>query len=413
MQNAIVRSDSGRELHSTWLFYLIVTLVVLGGYITTLNSGVQRESAGAVLLLTIAVFAYIVLVWLSPFVVVHKKCLALYFAVLDICALVTGVLTPGAWLAIMLYMGAVGMGISLFWHHKKIIVTMSVLGFVLSAFHLVYSWGWRALWQHVPTFLLIYAFVVIYVVLFSQQTHTLQRVQSLLDELEIAHQQLQDYADRVEALTISQERQRMAQELHDTLIQGLAGLIMQLEAVDSHLDEEKSERAQQTAQEAMRLARATMVEARCAIQALRTVSIDQQNLKGVLTHTIQDFVIFSGLDVTFKQDGILPDLHPDVVQDLVRILQESLRNVKRHAQVQQVAVHYLVQDNVLHLSVHDNGVGFSEAEAASAPHAFGIQGMKERAQRIGGKLQITSAPGGGTTVLFEMEIGDDSRPNCR
>ncbi|TFF91422.1 sensor histidine kinase, partial [Candidatus Thorarchaeota archaeon] len=386
MRNTVVQRSSGRENRGTWLFYLIVTLIVLGGYVTTLNFGIPRGTTGTIALLTIVIIAYILLVWLSPLVVAHYKWLPIYFVILGVCALVTSLLTPRSWLAIMLYMGVVGLGSSLFWRNKKLVVSVSALGFVLSLFHLVYSWGWEAFWQNVLTFILVYAFVIIYVNLFIQQTHTLQRVQSLLGELEIAHQKLQDYADRVEALTISQERQRMAQELHDTLIQGLAGLILQLEAIDSHLEEEAQGKAQQTAQEAMRLARVTMVEARHAIQALRTAEGEQTNLLDALNQAIHTFTTFSGLTVTFTPEGDLPDLHPDVVQDIVRILQESLRNVKRHAQVQQVVVRCLVQDNVLHLSIQDNGVGFDTTEAVTVSNAFGIRGMEERAQRNGGSL---------------------------
>ena len=200
----------------------------------------------------------------------------------------------------------------------------------------------------------------------------------------------------------------MAQELHDTLIQGLAGLIMQLEAIDSHLEEQRSQRAQKTAQEAMRLARSTMVDARRAIQALRSASVDHHFLEAALTHTIDGFSTQSGLNVAFTLEGALPDVHPDVTQEIVRILQESLHNVQRHARVQQVKVHCSFQESVLQLVVRDEGDGFDPEQAGRIPDAFGIQGMHERARRCGGSLHVTSAPGEGTTVLFVMELRDDS-----
>jgi NarL family two-component system sensor histidine kinase YdfH len=97
--------------------------------------------------------------------------------------------------------------------------------------------------------------VVIYITLFTRQTQAREWAQDLLHELESAHSQLQAYADRVKELTINQERQRMAQELHDMLVQGLPGLIMQLEAADSLLESGNTLKAQKTVQRANRQAR--------------------------------------------------------------------------------------------------------------------------------------------------------------
>ena len=101
-------------------------------------------------------------------------------------------------------------------------------------------------------------FIVIYVTLYMRQAEAREQAQALLLELEKANRQLSEYADRVEDLTIANERQRMARELHDTLSQGLAGLILQLEAADANLAKDHSDKARVIIQQSMQQARATL-----------------------------------------------------------------------------------------------------------------------------------------------------------
>ena len=112
-------------------------------------------------------------------------------------------------------------------------------------------------------------FVVIYVTLYVRQMEAREKAQALAVELETANRQLTDYAARVEDLTIANERQRMARELHDTLSQGLAGLILQLEAAQAHLGQDHPAKAREIITDAMGQARRTLSEARRAIDDLR------------------------------------------------------------------------------------------------------------------------------------------------
>jgi NarL family two-component system sensor histidine kinase YdfH len=409
MNKKTITGDSNVRLRGAWLFYVIITLIVIAGYIAALN---EQSIVGDVrirILLTISVIFYILLLWGSPLLVVKQKGVLIYFGLQLVLPFIVSFLTPGVWLAVMLYMGMVGLGISIFWPHTAKITVICLLGFIFSAFHLVYSWGWGALWQNIPTLLLILAFVVIYVVLFMRQTHALSRVQSLLLDLEAAHQQLQDYSAQVEELTKQQERQRVARELHDTLIQGLAGLILQLEAVDSHLEEKQPEKAQHTAQQAMHLARSTMVEARQAIQNLRPEQRQKIDLLNSVTREVDNFTATTGIKTSYhKAKGALY-LQTETAQEILRIIQESLANIQRHAKANSVGIRVGVESNVLHIKVEDDGVGFSPNLVANKQNAFGLRGMRERAERLGGALKVTSKPGAGTTITLELELGDDSR----
>jgi NarL family two-component system sensor histidine kinase YdfH len=167
------------------------------------------------------------------------------------------------------YMGLIGESIGLLREKPRwmVISVLVILGLSFLNYILLNgqpSWYW---WL-VPMLPLTF-FVAVYVILYSRQSEARSRAQSLLKDLEAANRQLTEYTARVEDLTIANERQRMARELHDTLSQGLAGLILQLEAADAHLEGKRPERARAILQQAMEKARGSLAEARQAIDDLR------------------------------------------------------------------------------------------------------------------------------------------------
>ena len=201
----------------------------------------------------------------------------------------------------------------------------------------------------------------------------------------------------------------MAQELHDTLAQGLAGLILQLEAVDSHLEDGNATKARETARRAMELARTTLHEARRAIQALRPAALEQTGLIYALGSEVDEFEATTGIHATFQVNSSTLDVSLAVAQDILRIVQESLTNVRHHAGAENVMVHLETRGDQLRVVIKDDGCGFDPEQVTGLPDSFGIQGMKERAEHIGGKLQVHSVIGKGTTVTLEMEMAYDSR----
>ncbi|MCA9968553.1 MAG: hypothetical protein KC423_30115, partial [Anaerolineales bacterium] len=146
-------------------------------------------------------------------------------------------------------------------------------------------------WQFIPSWLGIAAvmmvFVLIYVMLFMQQMKARQEAQKLLSELENANEQLAAYAQQVENLTLETERQRMARELHDTLAQGLAGLILQIEGLELHLEQGNQEKVAEIAAQAKKRARSTLAEARQVIGALRQQ--DSASTAESIMHEVERF----------------------------------------------------------------------------------------------------------------------------
>jgi two-component system, NarL family, sensor histidine kinase YdfH len=257
--------------------------------------------------------------------------------------------------------------------------------------------------QSLPTAGLLFGGVLLYALVLVREGRSRADAQALVKQLEAAQSQLQEYADQVEELTISQERQRMAREMHDTLAQGLAGVILQLEAADSHLETNHVAEARVVVKQAMHRARQTLHEARRAIQALRSASLEQTDLAGALASEVSEFEATWGVPADLQTEGRLEPIPPDLAQHVLRIVQEGLNNAGRHARARHVQVGLVQEDHGLRVTVQDDGKGFDVEAAMRRPECFGLQGMDERARRIGGDLRVESTPGRGTCLTLNLE----------
>jgi NarL family two-component system sensor histidine kinase YdfH len=251
----------------------------------------------------------------------------------------------------------------------------------------------------------IIIFISMYVTLYVRQAEAREKAEALAAELETANQQLTEYAARVEDLTIVNERQRMARELHDTLSQGLAGLILQLEAADAHLSSNRNEKAQSIVGNAMVQARSTLADARRAIDDLRQASLD--NLDSALRLEISRFTNATGIPILYHADQIsspqgTPLLPDPIKETLVRAVAEALTNVANHAQAHNVAVEVRMKDKSLLVTIQDDGRGF-DASAIPSGH-YGILGIKERVRLVNGSFEIQSENGKGTTLRIDIPL---------
>jgi NarL family two-component system sensor histidine kinase YdfH len=242
-------------------------------------------------------------------------------------------------------------------------------------------------------------FVCASVVLYIQQTRAHQRDQKLLRELETAHIQLEDYAARVQDLTLTTERQRMARELHDTLAQGLVGLTMQLETIDSLLNRQRCEQARTIVQQAMTRSRAAITSARAAIADLRTESAATGDLLAAIEAEAQHFTLATGIPCSCCLQTKLPG---EYHEHLLRLTREGLTNIARHAQASQVWIRAGIENAMITLDIEDNGIGFDPAQVATGH--YGLLGLRERARLMNSHLLIDSEPGRGTTVRLCLPV---------
>jgi signal transduction histidine kinase len=195
------------------------------------------------------------------------------------------------------------------------------------------------------------------------------------------------------------ERQRMAREIHDTIAQGLIGIITQLEAAD-HGRDRPTDRGRHL-KNAKRLARESLTEARRSVEASMPASLQAGTLPEALRGIADGWSEVNSIPVDVTVSGDVVALHPEIEVALLRTAQEALANVAKHARATKVALTLTFLDDIVMIDIRDDGVGLAVDDAEPAPgsgRGFGIGGMRRRVARVAGSLAIESQPGGGTAV---------------
>jgi len=232
-----------------------------------------------------------------------------------------------------------------------------------------------------------------------RQLQTQFRTQSFLTELEIAHQQ-------VEELTIANERQRMARDLHDTLAQGLAGIVMQLEAIDANLSKNRSERAREIVRQAMDRARRTLAEAREAIDDLRSLSKPKLDFAQAVKEEADRFRQETGMQVQLDIQAPSPLTHI-LAEHGLHIVRECLANAAKHSEATKVWILIYKADRSLAIEFRDDGQGFNTALIGKSLGHYGLVGIQERVRIIGGSFEIDSgSEGTSIRILAPLPEGD-------
>lgn len=212
-----------------------------------------------------------------------------------------------------------------------------------------------------------------------------------------ANRQLRDYALRVENLAMSQERNRIAREIHDSLGHSLTALNLQLETA-LKLWPRQPEKAQQFLKEAKQLGSTALQEVRQSVAAMRTDPLQRQSLEEAIATLAQDFEKTTGITPTYSIQ-IPPNLPPDLRTSLYRIIQEALTNIVKHAHARAVSIQLHNLPTGLTLRITDDGRGFDPQQNSTG---FGLQGMRERTLTLGGQFQVQSVPYKGTTIKIEI-----------
>jgi signal transduction histidine kinase len=194
------------------------------------------------------------------------------------------------------------------------------------------------------------------------------------------------------------ERQRMAREIHDTLAQGLTGIITQLQAARNaagrpadwrrHLDN------------AADLARESLSEARRTVRAVGPEPLDGAGLPDALADVVERWSGLHGVQTEVTTTGMVRPLHPEVEVALLRTAQEALANVAKHAAASRVGLTLSYMTDLVTLDIRDDGVGFDPGRVqGDGDGGFGLTVMRQRVGRLAGTLEIESEPGAGTAVF--------------
>jgi signal transduction histidine kinase len=209
---------------------------------------------------------------------------------------------------------------------------------------------------------------------------------------------------------IFEERQRLAREIHDTLAQDLAGIVVHLEAAEEALTDvpdRPGARVLPHIGQAKAVAREGLEQARKLVWALRPDILEGTPLASALERAAAQWAQEAALPVEVVVTGEAVVLPPEAQVTLLRVLQEALSNVRKHARAHEVTVTLSFMRGVVALDVQDDGRGFEPGRSPVAPATpdgggFGLTAMHERVEQLGGTLLIESAPGEGTTVVAEI-----------
>jgi signal transduction histidine kinase len=263
-----------------------------------------------------------------------------------------------------------------------LIVPMSIFG------------GWRAASVLGVFFLTGIVFVVVVTELAVKEQRARREVERLVAELKDANKKLRQYADQVEELATLKERNRLAREIHDSLGHYLTVVIVQIEAAMAVLEKDR-ERSVDVLRKAQGLAQKGLADVRRSVAALRASPAESCSLIESMNTLIEECRV-SGLPTEFELVGTPRNLSPSAELALYRAAQEGLTNVRRHSQARAATVTLNYATESVWLKVHDDGIG-----STAVTQGFGLVGMHERVQNLGGEVRIATAMNEG----FTLEVG--------
>jgi signal transduction histidine kinase len=287
-----------------------------------------------------------------------------------------------------------------------VVLTLSLLSYgtllltkpiVLPAKFSVMVWDWRLSNVLLFSLTLVFALLLINALLAERQSR--EQFEIAHQELEITNNRLRHYALRIEDQATLQERNRIAREIHDGLGHMLAAQTIQINnallfwQTDNH-------KALSFLKQAKQLGADALLEIRRSVSVMRSNPLQGQSLEVAIEMLLQNFQQTTGIEPSCHID--LPSFFPTEVNTTVyRIVQEALTNICKHAQATVVIVELQQQNEVLHLSIEDNGKGFNPTQNTTG---FGLQGMRERTTAIGGQFSLHSQLGAGCRICVTFPL---------
>ncbi len=261
--------------------------------------------------------------------------------------------------------------------------------------------GSKELLQSMPLLIIITIAMRIYSIIFFNQVKLRIQSQKIYQELALAY-------EKVEELTLINERQRVARDLHDTLSQGIAGTIMQLDAVNANLNNNNTKRAQEIVVRAMEHARKTLADSRLVIDDLRTKTNKRTDFSEALKNEISMFRGVSDISVA-SNIRVDSDISSSTSKHILYIVREALNNIAKHSKAENAEIEVVENDDSININIVDDGIGFDVRLIDRMFGHYGIVGMTERVKMINGKIKINSKKRKGTSVniIIPIEKGID------
>jgi len=217
----------------------------------------------------------------------------------------------------------------------------------------------------------------------------------------VAEPKNQRFVEALSSSAVIEERNRLAREIHDTLVQEFAGILLHLEAANG-----SGEAVNQSVcfARVRELAKSGLEDARRMLLGLRPKSLEGADLSDALSQLAQRFSRDCGIHCTFNVSGRPHKLTEEIENELFRVAQEALCNVRKHSRAGSVSILLHYQESVLTLAVKDNGQGFARKQPQAGPNGFGLPAMRDRASRLGGRMDINSKQGTGTELRMSVPV---------
>jgi PAS domain S-box-containing protein len=236
------------------------------------------------------------------------------------------------------------------------------------------------------------------------RTEEIELTQALGHQVMLAIR-LTELGERSRQAAVLAERNRMARDVHDTLAQGFTGVIVQLEAAEYAISERDRKDADSHLHRARELARKSLSEARRSVSALRPQALEEDDFWQALKRIIKNTTVGTTLRTTFETQGKTPVLQQAWQENLLHIGQEALTNALKYAHAKHFRARLICNAKEVRLELSDDGDGF---QVKDRHDGFGLTGMRERAEEMGGKLKLVSSPGRGTTITATLSLNKSS-----
>ncbi len=240
------------------------------------------------------------------------------------------------------------------------------------------------------TFILLFVLLLVNAVISERQSR---------QKLVLAHEQLRQYALRIEDQATLQERSRIAREIHDSIGHYLTAQSIQLENASLFIDT-NIDKAKDFLLQGKKMGANALKEVRFSVSALRSDPLKGKSLEFAVEDLWQEFE--SRLQIRPDFDlQINQTLSPEINLVVYRIIQEALTNISKHSHADIVSIEIKIIDNSLYLNIKDNGVGFDPNQNTTG---FGLQSMRDRANALGGKFYLNSQPGEGCSIMIFLPL---------
>jgi len=211
-----------------------------------------------------------------------------------------------------------------------------------------------------------------------------------------------------EKVAIADYRDRLSREMHDGIQHHLADIAVRLELARRMLATDPGQAARVAVDQRFAVRQAA-AELRYLVRLLRSPAVEREGFVDALRHHLSLFTENSSISAPLEIEGEVAALPPEVAHAAFRIVQEAMMNVEKHAQASEVKITLGFGSDLFRCTIRDNGVGFDLSAVPEIPGfggGFGLSSMRQRAESVGGKVEIASVPGQGTEVAFTVPLGD-------